>query len=220
MEDPAARERFVYTRDQLLELRTSHVPPEERPRVPPEIQKRTRGSRAGVRRREKKRRFKPSVPSIIMGNVRSLLPKADELAALVRTQRVYRESSVLVFTETWLTGLTEDSLVSLDGFHLVRADRTADTGKRRGGGVAVFVNTRWCHPGHVHVKEQQCTRDVELLAVSMRPYYIPRELSRYYYSSVYSPVGRCCSSLQRPAHRGVPAADSPPRLPLPYYRGL
>ena len=37
-----------------------------------------------------------------MGNVRSLANKTDELAGLVRTQRVYRESSVLCFTETWL----------------------------------------------------------------------------------------------------------------------
>ena len=49
----------------------------------------------------------------------SLLPKIDYLVELVRTQRVYKESSVLVLMQIWLTGLTEDSLVSLYGFYLI-----------------------------------------------------------------------------------------------------
>ena len=37
-----------------------------------------------------------------MGNVRSLGNKTDKLAALIKTQREYRECSVWCFTETWL----------------------------------------------------------------------------------------------------------------------
>ena len=43
-----------------------------------------------------------AVPAIVMGHVRSLGNKTNELAALIKTQREYREFSVMCFTETWL----------------------------------------------------------------------------------------------------------------------
>ncbi|KAI3372130.1 hypothetical protein L3Q82_006986 [Scortum barcoo] len=122
-----------------------------------------------------------------MGNVRSLPNKMDELAALTRHQREYRECSLLLFTETWLTALTPDTAAELDGFTLLRADRSKESGKRKGGGLAVFVNDRWCNPGHITVKEQHCCKDIELLAVSMRPYYLPREFTHALVVVVYVP---------------------------------
>lgn len=63
-------------------------------------------------------------------------------------------------------------------FQLVRVDRnTSESGKKKGGGNALFVNDEWCNPGHFHVKEQQSTRGTELPALSIRPYYLPREFS-------------------------------------------
>lgn len=44
-------------------------------------------------------RFKPFIPTIIMGNVRSITNKTDELGALTRTQREYRECNIMCFTE-------------------------------------------------------------------------------------------------------------------------
>ncbi|KAI3357165.1 hypothetical protein L3Q82_015622 [Scortum barcoo] len=112
----------------------------------------------------------------------------DELAALTRHQREYRECSLLLFTETWLTALTPDTAAELDGFTLLRADRRSkESGKRKGGGLAVFVNDRWCNPGHITVKEQHCCKDIELLAVSMRPYYLPREFTHALVVVVYVP---------------------------------
>lgn len=79
----------------------------------------------------------------------------------------------MYFTETWLNQDTPDSVVSLDRFTLVLADRkVAESGKRKGGGLCVFLNNRWCNPGHITVKEQLCSMDIELFAVSVRPYYI------------------------------------------------
>ncbi|KAI3354787.1 hypothetical protein L3Q82_004534 [Scortum barcoo] len=121
-----------------------------------------------------------------MGNVRSLPNKMDELAALTRHQREYRECSLLL-AETWLTALTPDTAAELDGFTLLRADRSKESGKRKGGGLAVFVNDRWCNPGHITVKEQHCCKDIELLAVSMRPYYLPREFTHALVVVVYVP---------------------------------
>ncbi|XP_076828120.1 uncharacterized protein LOC143474522 [Brachyhypopomus gauderio] len=51
----------------------------------------------------------------------------DELATLTQHQREYCECSLLMFTETWLTALGPDTVVSLDGFHLIRVDRTAES---------------------------------------------------------------------------------------------
>ena len=89
-----------------------------------------------------------------MGIVRSLLNQMDELTALTWHQRDFCECSIMVLTETWLTELTPDTDANLNGFQLLRADRTAESGKRKGGGLAVFVNDRWCNSGHITVKEQ------------------------------------------------------------------
>ena len=40
-----------------------------------------------MKQRAKRRRHRPAVPAIVMGKVRSLGSKTDELAALIKTQR-------------------------------------------------------------------------------------------------------------------------------------
>lgn len=48
------------------------------------------------------------------------------------------------------------------------ADRALTfSGKKKGGGVAVFVSERWCSPRHMTVKERHVSPVTELLAVSM-----------------------------------------------------
>ena len=97
--------------------------------IPAEILRRTRrGVRAGRRLYEKQCCFRPAVPSIVMGNVRSLPKNSEELAAPTRYQREYRDASVIIFSESWLTLNISDSTVDIDHFHLVRADRTAESG--------------------------------------------------------------------------------------------
>ncbi|KAM9737428.1 uncharacterized protein ACNS7B_013131 [Menidia menidia] len=51
----------------------------------------------------------------------------------------------------------------------------------------MYVNNRWCNPGHITVKSVWCCRDLELLAVSLRPYYLPREFSHVICICVYIP---------------------------------
>ncbi|CAM4427607.1 unnamed protein product [Leuciscus chuanchicus] len=171
--------RIVYIRHQLLALRRAAEILRDRHVIPPELLYKTRrGCRAGKKLREKKRRFRPAVPSVTMGNLRSISNKTDELSALTRYQREYKDSCLLIFSESWLTPNIPDSAVIMDHFHLLRADRTADSGKKRGGGLAVYVNERWCKPEHCTIKERFCSRDIELFAVSMRPYYLPRLISQ------------------------------------------
>ena len=184
--------KFVYTRKQLLALRI-HAG-ESNANIPEELWC-FRGCRAGLkvktRRREireKKWRFKPAVPSMVMGNVNSLANKTDELASLVRNQKLYRECSLICLTETWLTSSIPTANVELPGFSVARLDRDNKlSGKKKGGGLVIYSNDRWCNPGHVTVKETACCKDVELIAVSLRPYYLPREFTHAIVVCVYVP---------------------------------
>ena len=104
----------------LLDLRTMGRAGSVHP-IPEELRRKYRGCRARPRLKAKRRtgrcRYKPAVPSVIMGTV-----KTDELAALLINYRTYRECSLLCYTETLLTGNVVDAKVELPRFHLVRAD--------------------------------------------------------------------------------------------------
>ncbi|XP_076607962.1 uncharacterized protein LOC143333672 isoform X1 [Chaetodon auriga] len=171
----------------VLALRNTAVRPEERPDVPRELRRRIWGCRAGIKRRDRRRAYRPTLPSVIMGNVRSLPNKLDELAALTWHYQEFRRCGMLLFTETRLGTQHTDATVALEGFSLIWADRTERSGKRKGGGLAVFVNDRWCNSRHITIKEQHCCPDIELLALSLRPYYLPREFSHVIVSAVYIP---------------------------------
>lgn len=189
--------RLVYSREELFALKTNVGTQHN---VPAELRRKFRGCKAGAKLKAAQRRFKPAIPSILMGNVNSLPNKMDELLAL-NNQRSYRECSLYIFTETWLTDVVPDANVDLPGFTTVRADRDTNAcGKSRGGGVIIYVNKRWCCPGHVSVKKVLCCKDLELLAVSLRPYYLPRELSHVIVLCVYIPPSADASAACEKIH--------------------
>ena len=67
--------------------------------IPVELRRRHRGGRAGAKMKARLMakwwKYKPSVLWILMGNVNCLTNKKDKLAALVRTDRMLRECSLL-----------------------------------------------------------------------------------------------------------------------------
>lgn len=77
--------------------------------------------------------------------------------------------------ETLLQDQDADSTVNVDGFKLLRSDRRG-VDKKRGGGVAVYVNEKWC--SQVIVKEGHCMKDTEHFVVSCRPFYLSREFCK------------------------------------------
>ncbi len=111
--------------------------------------------------------------------------KINELQANVRCLREYRDACMIALTETWLNGKDCDTELSLDGFGApLRLDRDPSvTGKSQGGGVCLYVNNRWAKT--VMVREEMCTADIELLTVSIRPFYLPREFQQLFISVVY-----------------------------------
>ena len=94
----------------------------------------------------------------------------------------FREANLMYFSETWLT--ENDGDPEILGFTVVRGDRSLDeTGKRRGGGVCVYVNRHWCC--NITVKEQLCTEHLELLTVALRLYYLRREFNQLFITAIY-----------------------------------
>ena len=77
-------------------------------------------------------------------------------------------------SEGWLTWQTEDIAVCLGGFTFIRFDRdTERTGESIGGGPCMAVNYRWAT--NFTVRERHCSRHYEIMTVSFRPHYLPRE---------------------------------------------
>lgn len=95
-----------------------------------------------------------------------------ELAALTQHQREYHEVSTLLFGEMWLKAQTPAMHAELNAFRLMWVDMRVESSKRKGEGLVVFVNDRCCNSGHITIKEQLCSQDNELLAISFRPHYL------------------------------------------------
>ena len=133
--------------------------------------------------------FKPYIPSIIIGNVQSINNKMDELWALADSDPCFKTCSLIALTETWLSDKIGEDHVMIDGFRLFRWDRDRKkTGKCKGGGVCVYVNSKWCHPHNCHAKQSYTDKNIELLTVSARPYYLPREFTHVLITTVYMPT--------------------------------
>ena len=127
-----------------------------------------------------------------MGNVRSIqnADRADELVAMISSQKDYNHANIISLTESWLHSDCPDAPLSAEGFSLIRSDRVIVKQNgllKRGGGIAVYINKTWCKDSHATVKKQICNADIELMGVVLRPYYLPREFSCVVLLTVYCP---------------------------------
>lgn len=96
---------------------------------------RKRGGRGGIRQRLRRRRDRPSLPSIIFSNVHSLRNKLDELRVNAQICHEYREACLMAYTETRFPKDFPDQLKQVQGFTNVRLDSDGSSGKRREGRV-------------------------------------------------------------------------------------
>lgn len=115
----------------------------------------------------------------------SLRNKLDELEAWATVRQEIKNACLLFFTESWLNDADQDEDLSLSAFGtLLRLDRNREiTNKMRGGGVCCYINKRYCQT--VVVRERICTPDIELLSISLRPFYLPREFQQLFFTVVY-----------------------------------
>ncbi|XP_072362773.1 uncharacterized protein [Scyliorhinus torazame] len=148
-------------------------------------QPRKRGKRGGLQVRLKQRGFKTPLPSILLANFQAIENKLDELNARLTSQREVRDCCVLCFTETWLTPASPDCAIQPEGFSIHWVNHTASSGKAKGGGVCLLINSSWCLD--VATLATYCSPDLEYLTVKCRPYYLPREFTSAIITAVYIP---------------------------------
>lgn len=67
-------------------------------------------------------------------NARSILPKLDQL----KTWCMMAKPDIVVISESWLRSTVTDDVLHVDGYNVFRCDR-----KARGGGVAIYVSTKF-----------------------------------------------------------------------------
>lgn len=147
--------------------------------------KQKQGCRSGSLLRLRKQPHKPPLLSLYLSNVRSKVHKTDELELQLARNRCVGDCCVLIITESWLHPGIPDASVQLAGRTLHRWDRTKDSGKRRGGGLCIFVHNDWCN--NSMIVDKHCSPDLEYVSVRCRPFYLPRELTVVIVTSVYIP---------------------------------
>ena len=146
--------------------------------------KKKRGSKGGILERLKRRFNRFTLPTITFSNCRSINKKQDELSTLVQHDKDFRRCNLMCYTETWLD---ENKTLDIPGFTAIRADRdnTKAQKKGHGGGVCFLVNEKWCT--QYTIREVHCTKDYEILTVSFRPFYLPREFGQITIILAYIP---------------------------------
>ena len=97
-----------------------------------------RERKAGFRARLKRRAKHPSLPGIILADVRTRDNKVEELRMQLTSQRDIKECCVFVFKLTWLTETTLK-----DGFSILLMDRTATCGKSKGEELSLLGVMMW-----------------------------------------------------------------------------
>ena len=87
-------------------------------------------------------------------------------------------------------------MVPVNGFgEPYRCDRDRETtGKKSGGGVCCYVNENWCPRKGVTIKKSVSTHDADILCLSLRPRYLPREFGQVFVTVTYIP---CWASKAR-----------------------
>ena len=91
-----------------------------------------------------------------------------------------------IFTETWLDNNIPDAALELVGHSLFRANRTAASGKTKGGGLALYIHNSWCTAANTI--RTFCSPDLEYLAVKCRLFKLVKELSSVLNIAAYIPL--------------------------------
>ena len=181
----AALERKIYSKQELLSYRHSeNIPKFLCFSYKSRLFFRKRGKRAGKRVQYRKRGFKPFLPKVIFGNVQSVTNKIDELELYISSNKTFKNCCAIGISESWADDKIKDEYLHIPGFLTFRSDRDKIiTNKKKGGGVITYINEKWAND--IHVKFKFSDTDLELLTLSIRPFYLPREFSNINITNVY-----------------------------------
>ena len=94
-------------------------------------------------------------------NCRSIFKKIDQIAL------IYKNVDVIWFSETWLTSMTPDRLLNIEGKTLYRLDRIGKNLKSRGAGVCIYLNNKLSAHCKLNGQISTCTSDFEILSLNI-----------------------------------------------------
>ena len=113
------------------------------------------------------------LPSLLLSNIMLLAPKIDEVCHYAH----YPNLDLICLTETWLHCHIQDSVVSMNGFNLIRKDRQESSH----GGVCVFIKDLI----PFIVLEDLSESPLEVLWIKLRPARLPRGVNSIVLGIVY-----------------------------------
>ena len=94
-------------------------------------------------------------------NSRSIYRKLDQLILL------YRECDIICITETWLSSKIGNNLLNFQGKSLFRQDRKYGPREARGGGVCIYIDSKFSPYSTINAECSQCNRDFEVLSLDI-----------------------------------------------------
>ena len=108
---------------------------------PGKVNERYRRSNIKCKNSSASTKHKPQISrlSCVYFNARSIMNKLSELELYIKEENIY----IIGITETWISESILSSEVSLDGYTLLRKDRT-DPNKTRGGYSFVCKDRHYC----------------------------------------------------------------------------
>lgn len=118
---------ITYDRQKILDIRTASFIPPPPSNIPKELL--CTSVPAWITSPDIKRRRRR----------RDRKQKRGKRAGIYARLRSYPDSCASFFTETWLNHNIPDAAIELVGRTVFRADRTADSGKGKGGGVCIYM---------------------------------------------------------------------------------
>lgn len=96
---------------------------------------------------------------ILVWNLRSLHPKIDIVREFVKD---IGGLDLFCVNETWLKPVIPNGMVKIDGFTIVRNDRTV----KRGGGTCIYVNNRLSYQENSQVLYN--SKDLEMQGITLK----------------------------------------------------
>ena len=128
-------------------------------------------------------------------NAQSVRNKLSELSIYIGQMKF----DIFTISETWLNETLSDNILNVDGYNLVRLDRSwkeeGRTNVKRGGGLAIFIKQDLHFSINKYEKYNKSTSDLELLWMSINMV----NSKNIYIGVVYRPpsgkVEKCCDLL-------------------------
>ena len=110
-------------------------------------------------------------------NAQSIATKIDDLTASLNTHNV----DIACITESWLSSSVPDSAVNINGYTIVRNDRSLNIG----GGVCLYIKSSLSYKVWADLNDNE----IESLWISIRPRKMPRATPHILIGGIYMPPG-------------------------------